>query len=358
MKQSQQHQNVLCCVSLMKQLLQYCVRLALFVLGWKPMHALSQQRMQQERSMMLVYLHSCWYDKWLLLTYMFAYDLLADAYVVHESSLSSHVSTDDIVGLATDIMHNNKRFILMPVMPNHVSSHCAWYELARYLMVKVNVVGVNYHPLIRTVHLAHLDDIDVQRFALDKCELTLQYKLSTIFPKTNDEKCRLRLPKRAFLQTLTCVDLHPLRLSYAPFAHPFHTDIVDMVMLTSVLLGVPVLGFLRQGMLDMFVCTCLTWISSCMYHFFYEQNQKWLMYDLAMVRVLYIYFFSRIVYMRDFNLLLSNMLSFILSVQLFYNGRGRETSLLRTFKYYWYHTAYHLSAALIGLYYGYHCLQL
>ena len=152
-----------------------------------------------------------------------------------------------------------------------------WYHLARNIGAKIGTIGVNFHPLIRTIHLGQPEIqrgafIDPHEVSLERCIDTCRDSIGTIFPRWKAHSCApLRTPTR-ILQTLTSVHTP----SFIYHTTPEHAVcFVDLTVLSAYMFLIPWLATVGAGYYDLSVVGGCAVVASIMYHSSYELDRGW-----------------------------------------------------------------------------------
>ena len=222
-----------------------------------------------------------------------------------------------------------------------------WYWLARELGAKVGVIGVNFHPLIRTIHLGqeHIVQqsfLDPERLSFDQMCLRCKVLMGNIFP---------RWPHESPV---------PLKTPYKLFGHEckYHTTpnhvitFVDMVVVTSYLFIIPILRLMQVRCLDLVVVGIPSMIASVKYHQSYEQDHYWHTMDVKLAIASVMYFAIRILCTVQPTVYFLWFSSLMACIQVYYAGTPRGASIYRSKWYELYHSLFHVLLSLYILAYA------
>jgi hypothetical protein len=200
-----------------------------------------------------------------------------------------------------------------------------WYYIAKLMNAKVGVVGVHFHPLRRTIKLSDCF-IDPKVVSHGEADRLAKVWMSSVFPK--------------FPQFST-VPVEEKTVRRLPITNT-HTLAVDPVTASAALLFIPVVICWIYGLEDLAVGGGLTAFCSVMYHRSHEQSNFWSIADSASAKSTLTWFWIRAV----LNHCLSDLVGFValfLGVVFFYLlGTGRHKHPLRTKRYVFCHTIWHL----------------
>lgn len=242
----------------------------------------------------------------------------------------------------------------------HSAWRTGWYYIAKGIGAKIGTIGINYHPLVRSIQAGTAPTmlVDPQTMTIENAEHFLRGGIAKIYPKfATESTVKLRVPR------ITC-EFHDITfdsqassqpnisLSYANV--PEHaTAAIDMVMFTSVLFILPVIACVLANQYDLFYFGFVSMYYSVLYHYSYEQDHKYKRFD-AVSSVLTICLFVWRVLTLEHELLKWSTLSLLAcTLHLYRCVTGREKMLYRSFNYTWFHSAFHVMASLTVMYFCY-----
>ena len=194
-----------------------------------------------------------------------------------------------------------------------------WFYIAKGINAQVGTLGVNYHPLVRSM------EYNAPRpllNSLEESEATFKAEISAIYPK---------FPKESSVLPLT-----------SPLQDQEDQPAIDLVLLSS-LVGFTLLPMWLSTETDMFFISLLSGICSARYHFEYEQNKLWTVIDARVALFTILYFQVKLIskFWGHPVILALNALNLWAVSWLYKKGCGRERCLYRAKTYTWTHSLFH-----------------
>lgn len=288
--------------------------LLLYVCGFRPFHERTRLRLQALDNFHLVVCNqsSAWYERWLLKFYCSS----ANLDVAHLTFYDIHHGIDGLRDTLEGVLARTTRSVV------------------------VVAAGVNYHPMVRTFHMAHRDYYYI--YDIEKTWSLVCSALSTVYPL--QQTCvQLTTPKPVHFSDLFVAGS---KVSYKGVPQAWF---VDLVKLSSCLMLVPLVCCLWAGLLDVFLGLLVVMVSALVYHDSYEQtlpNDRVVMMFLAA-------FLVRLVVLHSWDTVFSYGMACLSMVHLYIGSMTRRDTLHRTSNYTNYRSAMYSYMSLMLVWYAY-----
>jgi hypothetical protein len=203
-----------------------------------------------------------WIGKWLQLVVFY-----------HESQHSSFVVAKQIVQSTQGPLI----LISTPATQGQPEWNKSWYYIALALKAPIRAIGLNYHPLIRTVHIptgANRSIIMSKDIRYDQALKNIKSSLSLIYPASTAH-VTLRTPRKTSLLRLLPNSIPTSVCSNFQYVPHACTSVVDVVVLTVCMMTIPLFISAMEGMKIHFILILCSMIAGVKYHLSYEQNTRW-----------------------------------------------------------------------------------
>ena len=338
--------------------LKWVARVLLFFMGWHlPSEELVKSLSEVDTDQVLLGQHTSYWDVVFTLLYCWAFDvqsrfkyLMAESiktkfwYLIPLFHATGCVFVPSVNGknqggtqAVIDAINADptKRKIIL-IAPNgstkgstHSRWRSGWYYIAKGIDAKVGTLGLNYHPLYRTITYNVARPLES---SYEETVLPLRAEMAEIYPK---------FPKES--------SVHPL------IPHPDHpTPAIDLVLLSS-LVGLTLLPMWLTTEYDLFFVAFVSGICSAKYHFDYEQNNFWKVLDVRVAVFTLLYFQYKIItkFWGNSAVQCLNVINLFLAIYFFTKGCFREDCVYRSKKYINYHTLFHFMGLLNMIVYEY-----
>jgi hypothetical protein len=225
-----------------------------------------------------------------------------------------------------------------------------WYYLAKSLSADIGVIGVNFHPLIRTIHLGQPEIcngsfLNPEEHTLEDCTDLCKISMQSVFPRwPQHSPVPLKTPKK-ILSSL--VDVSVPHFTY--FTTPLHTvQFIDWIVLSSCVFWISVIASYYANMYDLTLLGALTTIASIQYHRNYEYHQVWHDRDVLCSYASFYVFVGRCVITLPAQTWLIWGLALVCCFQIYLIACPRKgNSPFRSIKYQQFHPLFHIVLNLV-----------
>ena len=286
-----------------------------------------------------------WYAKWL-------FSAVGCVYVPCIETTTPQGTVQELAERFQSLPTKNKIILVAPTGTTHGNPETrwrsGWYYLAQKLGAKIGTIGVNFHPLIRTVHLGQFDFIDPNVVTLQDCIASAKKSIGNIYGRWPKHSCA---PVRTPLQMIPSLVDQPI---YGKIMY-HHTPkesvtVVDTVVLTSYAFILPWLATIHAGMLDLTLAGFCAMICSIMYHSSYEQNPFWHTLDKQTTTFAAFYFILHILVTQTMSKWFIWLLGLTSALQIYFYATPRKEfnrGLYRPIRYELYHSLFHIVLAMV-----------
>lgn len=355
----------------------------LYIIGWKTtMHEQSFQLINTYKGdLVLLFQHTSYTDLFYGLLYVYANGIserlyfvmgnfVADEYwylrpffaaigCVYVPSITCASPQGTVTKIADMLMEDTTCRKIILIAPTGTTKsnlttpwRTGWYYLAKRLGADVGVIGVNFHPLIRTVHLGHTT-LSEKRFynpeilSLEECIEYCKTDMQGIYPRWSQHSpVPLKTPIK-HIETLVLPGLPHFTYYSTP---AYCVQFIDWVVFTANAFWIPVFASWKAGCYDLTLLGVLSTIASVNYHRSYEYSTVWHDRDVICAYCSFYYFMLRVLFTLEANVWFLWGLALCCCFQIYCVACPRKQyahSVFRSANYQTFHPLFHVVVATV-----------